>query len=337
MKMTNFLTTLSICIFITHVHTKEVLRKENKLTNIEFENPAKIVGGSHTGTDNYPWFASYYLNGGSKWVRCGGMLITHEYVLTAAHCIQTGDIEKDPVFRIGELCRDNTDNCGQFQEDRRVMSITINSEFTRADEGHDFALIRLTKPSSIDPVDIDFMGISPHYSPGKHLYAIGFGNTSYQGWDSVRLMHVELDYVDNPTCAKVYPAYMRDDMMCASRLDKDACHNDSGGPLFDKDLNVAVGIISWGNECATPEYPGVYARIASNSDWIKSHICSNHESPLPLFCNIETEPWWAIIGSVPPESPSLSTMVVDNSARREGMHPTFLFIGIISFARALWI
>jgi len=326
----NLLTILLVFQYIIHVHTEGVRHKKTKLTKFTSGNPTKIIGGTSVDTiiDSYPWFASYYLYGGSKWVKCGGMLITREYVLTAAHCIFPDDIEKYPVFRIGELCRDNTDNCGQKQEDRAVKSITRNAEFTSADEGNDFALVRLSEPSSIDPVEIDLMGLSLQYSPGKHLYSLGFGHTSYQGSNSDTLRHVELDYVDNPTCENAYPTLIKDDMMCASRRKKDACHNDSGGPLYDKEANVVVGIISWGSECAKQSYPGVYARIASDSDWIKSHICSNHKPPIPLFCNM-SEPWWESTGSVPPESPSLSTMVVNtNSAWREVLHPTFVLVCI---------
>jgi len=39
---------------------------------------------------------------------------------------------------------------------------------------------------------------------------------------------------------------------------------DSGGPLIN-DRREMVGIVSWGTGCGEPNYPGVYANIASKT------------------------------------------------------------------------
>jgi len=42
------------------------------------------------------------------------------------------------------------------------------------------------------------------------------------------------------------------------------------GPLTAKDGEkvVLVGVVSFGHACAHPRFPGVYARISTNMDWI---------------------------------------------------------------------
>ena len=51
----------------------------------------RIVGGTDSPIDKYPWLAllaySGY-SGRSKW-QCGGALIGDQYVVTAAHCINS--------------------------------------------------------------------------------------------------------------------------------------------------------------------------------------------------------------------------------------------------------
>lgn len=46
----------------------------------------------------------------------------------------------------------------------------------------------------------------------------------------------------------------------------DTCQGDSGGPMFRKDDSgafIQVGIVSWGQGCAEPGYPGVYSEVST--------------------------------------------------------------------------
>jgi secreted trypsin-like serine protease len=66
-------------------------------------------------------------------------------------------------------------------------------------------------------------------------------------------------------------------MVCAGYPEGgvDTCQGDSGGPLFGHAADGSrrvVGVTSWGDGCAQPGRPGVYARVADTKlrEWVRS-------------------------------------------------------------------
>lgn len=52
---------------------------------------------------------------------------------------------------------------------------------------------------------------------------------------------------------------------------------DSGGPMVSKQGSVWIqsGVVSFGEGCALPNLPGVYARVSKYQTWINEHITTN--------------------------------------------------------------
>lgn len=67
-----------------------------------------------------------------------------------------------------------------------------------------------------------------------------------------------------------------DSMMCAADPGEDSCEGDSGGPLYDSENDVVVGVVSGGVDCAALGYPGIYARI--------SNQVGRHSLPINSVC-----------------------------------------------------
>ena len=101
------------------------------------------------------------------------------------------------------------------------------------------------------------------------------GDTQNPNESNEVLRGVILPIVNQEYCNNLYNGRITDQMICAGFDEggKDSCQNDSGGPLSIKtEDNTArlIGVVSFGNGCAQPKSPGVYARVSSIRSWIKN-------------------------------------------------------------------
>ena len=121
---------------------------------------------------------------------------------------------------------------------------------------------------------------------GDSCFTSGWGSHFFGDWSTYDyLSFVRVPLIDNEQCSAMYQnieyfigKQMPDSVTCAGYAEggKDACQGDSGGPLVCN-VNgkaVATGVVSWGEGCATPGFPGVYGRISHVLDWVKSNIVS---------------------------------------------------------------
>jgi hypothetical protein len=189
-------------------------------------------------------------------------------------------------IQVGHLCN-AADNCGQKSETITVYGTYIHPDYTWLSNSpsNDLMLVRLNQRSTIRPAKLDttpllLLGedttraISSNYKSGKKLWTIGMGVIdSNTGVVASILKHAEIEYMSSDQCNTRYVNKITPSMMCAGFPGRDACQGDSGGPLYDEENDVLVGITSWGYECADPFYPGVYARIATQLDWIQDVVC----------------------------------------------------------------
>mmetsp|Transcript_7144 Transcript_7144/g.8265 ORF Transcript_7144/g.8265 Transcript_7144/m.8265 type:complete len:418 (-) Transcript_7144:197-1450(-) len=126
--------------------------------------------------------------------------------------------------------------------------------------------------------------------PTVDIFA-GFGITDVENQlPSQTLLHVELAYVEQDECIdKLRNNFLGPSTMCAFYEMRDVCRGDSGGPLFDRENDVQVGLVSYGELCdGTPEFPGVYSRISDEFDWIKDTVCN--KNPNDALCDVTTSP-----------------------------------------------
>eukprot|EP00557_Chaetoceros_sp_GSL56_P001955 CAMPEP_0176493314 /NCGR_PEP_ID=MMETSP0200_2-20121128/9485_1 /TAXON_ID=947934 /ORGANISM="Chaetoceros sp., Strain GSL56" /LENGTH=639 /DNA_ID=CAMNT_0017890973 /DNA_START=57 /DNA_END=1976 /DNA_ORIENTATION=- len=249
-----------------------------------------IIAGSDASVGSYTWYASLhdaattvfdglFMDG----FKCGGQLVSPNFVLSAAHC---GMKENDLVL-IGNLCSIDTGNCGQNQVSRRVQAVVEDPLYETGllgDADHDFVLLQLDQAvTTIDPVALDDGTYSPNYTNGKTLWAAGMGIVdTVTNTIPSRLQEVQLEYISDDVCRQesTIDNWIGDATLCTRHPAETGgiCNGDSGGPLYDKENQVLVGITSYGHSDCTLPSPDVYGRISDKFSWIKSIICAQSQS-----------------------------------------------------------
>lgn len=194
---------------------------------------------------------------------CGAALISPTWAVTAAHCVDR--LQSDYLtVRAGSNW---SDRGGFLVPVRRAIK---HFHYDRKTIDNDIALLELEKPVSslyATPIKLPTKGLI--LKEGVVAYVTGWGSTSESGNLSKKLQVTKIPVVTQTYCRSVYGSRaITDKMFCAgySKGGKDSCQGDSGGPLVVDD--VLYGVVSWGNGCARPGYPGVYANVSTLRDFI---------------------------------------------------------------------
>jgi len=224
-----------------------------------------IVGGEPADPGRYPYQVGLW-DDTDSFTFCGGSLISPEWVLSAAHC---GGFATHVHIGRYDLSDPN--------ENYELIPVVLefkHPDFNPWTAENDLMLIKLEYASDYTPVTLTDGSLS--LTAGTNVTVMGWGAT-FEGdyYGSEILLEVEVDVVGHAECNDAYNDTINEEnMICASREGKDSCQGDSGGPLIIKGTNefsdIQVGVVSWGIGCADPDFPGVYASVASGLDFFES-------------------------------------------------------------------
>lgn len=238
----------------------------------------QIVGGVDADECEWKWQVGL-LPPSRKAPYCGGTLISEDWALTAAHCVD------DPARQVGLRVvagqhRISLDTGNEQYRD--VSKVVLHPEWNRTDVSHDFALLQLSSPMNFNscvgaaclPRDSDLQG-------GETCWITGFGTLftgSKQGAEV--LQEVSVKTLSTEMCrTSGYGSFIKDHQVCAQGFNArgditDACKGDSGGPMVCSTGNswTLYGVTSFGFGCADPLFPGVYGRVHEVISWIDQQL-----------------------------------------------------------------
>ena len=237
-----------------------------------------IVGGTVAPPGAWPWAADVdillqvgsSLSGFPTEASCGGSVIGARWVLTAAHCLDFSDVSDVRItgvrVRVGA-----SDLSAPGGTTLTADAFFANPTFASATFQRDFGLIRLPSPVDVRAVALPTVGDAPLWAPGVVATVIGWGALVEGGTFDSKLRQVEVPIIPAATCGspeQYGAAFDPQSMMCAGYAEggRDSCFGDSGGPLLVPDGDggwVQAGITSWGDGCARPNKPGVYASVGA--------------------------------------------------------------------------
>ncbi len=242
---------------------------------------ARIVGGTAAASGAWPWQVKLSISINGSTYLCGGSLLSNRWVVTAAHCIDNAGTTvsaSSVTVRAGSI---NKDSGGELVGVTRVIK---HASYTSSTYNNDIALLELSSAvtlSSTANVVAPLLATQEATLAATNTLATvtGWGTTSSGGSTSSVLMQVQVPVLTSSYCASAsaYGSQITTNMICAGYITgggKDSCQGDSGGPLVVPNGQggyALAGVVSWGNGCALPNYPGVYTRVANYTSWLESN------------------------------------------------------------------
>uniref|UniRef100_A0A1I8P7E4 Peptidase S1 domain-containing protein n=1 Tax=Stomoxys calcitrans TaxID=35570 RepID=A0A1I8P7E4_STOCA len=199
---------------------------------------------------------------------CGGSIYSEKIIITAAHCVIAAVPSE---FRVVAGSNFRTGADGVMVP---VKEIIMHESYDPKVTNNDIALLILSLPLPLNGFSIRPIAlIDTAPMTGVETTITGWGALTEGGPSPHHLHVVKVPVVSQALCNEDYEGRITEAMLCAGHRDKggkDACQGDSGGPLAIR--NQLAGVVSWGEGCARPGFPGIYANVWHLRQWVLDKV-----------------------------------------------------------------
>ncbi|XP_059470182.1 phenoloxidase-activating factor 3-like [Neocloeon triangulifer] len=258
----------------------------------------RIIGGTEAMLGQFPWIARLgYINGPADSKAdeflCGGSLISHEHVVTAAHCINRDKhLSQLRWVVLGEVdertdpdCTKN-EGCALPVQTIKISWAVVHPQYKSSSFKNDIGVIKLAER-------VNFTSwVHPICLPKKQETNLTNVRAVVAGWGKIaldpapistspKLQFLWKKVVTEEYCTRQYrgalSAPLTGQLCAGGTKGEDSCKGDSGGPLAQPQTKEPggdgfyslIGVVSFGaRECGSGGLPGVYTKVSDYVDWI---------------------------------------------------------------------
>ncbi|EDV59543.2 venom serine protease [Drosophila erecta] len=250
--------------------------------NCGWSATARIANGQKAAANEFPSMAVLKDVTKNQASFCGGTIVAHRYILTAAHCIYQVSWATNIVAIVGTNDLRNPSSSRYYQQYNIQEMIPHEQYVSDPNVNNDIAVLvtasNILWSRGVGPICLPPVGTNSPFTYDL-VDVIGYGTIFFAGPTSTSLQKINLNVVSNQDCQTEYNnvATIYSGQICTfdySGTGRDSCQFDSGGPvILRKSRQFLVGIISYGKSCAETQYPmGVNTRITSYISWIRQKI-----------------------------------------------------------------
>lgn len=218
-------------------------------------------------------------------------------LITAAHCITKRDGSLSDTSNV-TVMSGMIDIAGEKVRQKIVKAIP-HPDYSSVTLAHDIAVVLLVKrsgdiPDGATPRSIPLptiLDVANYQQVTAGHSVLGWGRTEGNGALSQSLLTTLVPFSPQDVCNSRYASIASDvhsSSFCAgfSSGGFDSCQGDSGGPLVYRSTvsassnilaaPILSGIVSWGEGCGLPGFPGIYSDVLKHIQWIEKVVTDNH-------------------------------------------------------------